>query len=174
MIFFFQKKSMRTAVVLILALAIVGCGALGDVDFARTLMTRLTKGLYLARPMIDWSSFKALEEDVGALYRGIPDEQGRVTLERMFIDNFKKGFQQTKANMRMFSGWRSVRTLDPAVGAVIVDMPASRISLLLVLHKAGGKSLLREIKAVQMGDAATWEKHAQEYGLDLSTEKKNV
>jgi hypothetical protein len=163
----FQKAGIWTAVALIVAVFVTGCGIRDDVDFARTVFVRLVNGLYLARPMIDWNSLKMLEDDIGAQYRGITDGKTREDFERAFIDNFKKGFESQRANTGMFKNWRLLNTPTPDYKIVAADVPASKAILLFMIQKAGGQRLLTEIKALQATDTEALRAFEQEHHLGL-------
>ena len=95
-----------------------------DVTFCRRLLARLAFGDASAAGQIRWDRFQALDLDVGAVYRGLPNDTERRDYRRAFIQQFAQGFRAAGATPESFEGWR----IEPEAGGlrwVAVRAPAT-------------------------------------------------
>lgn len=152
---FYWKRRVQAGLAVAVLVFMAGCAAQSDVDFARTVFTRLIKGLYIARPMIDWNHFNVFESDIGAEYRELKDEF-KDDYERAFIDGFKRGFQMKPATIKMFTNWRTeaISGVDsePGLKYVVADIPASNALIVFVVDRTGRQPLLRMMKILVAAD----------------------
>lgn len=77
-----------------------------DIDFCRSVFNGLAQGKVSVERFIDWQNLKALDKDIGADYRGLPDENQRLAYRRAFIRSFAMGFRQGGARPGNFTHWR--------------------------------------------------------------------
>ena len=85
-----------------------------DATFCRRLLTRLAFGDTSVAGQIRWDRFQALDLDVGAMYRGLPNDQERRDYRRAFIQQFAQGFRAAGATPESFEGWR----VEPEAGGL--------------------------------------------------------
>jgi hypothetical protein len=77
-----------------------------DMDFCRSVFGGLAQGRFSADRMIDWQNLKALDQDIGADYRGLPNDAERLAFRRAFIRSFSTAFRGQGARARDFRDWR--------------------------------------------------------------------
>jgi len=77
-----------------------------DIDFCRRVFSDLVKGSYAVQKFIDWENLKAMGIDVGATYRGFPDEKKRADYKNSFIKNLSFGFKRAGGTLNSFTNWR--------------------------------------------------------------------
>ena len=138
-----QFLDVRMAAVI---LTVVAAGAglwrsrVSDIDRCQGVFQRLVAGSFSAQSRIHREHLTALDVDVGATYRGLPNERERRGYREAFIANFSKGFERTEARAGQFVRWRVAQRTPEAV-TVAADYPAKKMTLLLIVPAHGKKRL---------------------------------
>ncbi len=132
------------SVVLLLLAAAAGTVFLragkSDAEFCRTVLNGLAQGKPSVTKRIDWDRLQALQVDVGATYRKLPNDGERAKYRAAFIANFANGFHRSGASVDAFRRWRvQERTADRIV--IAVDYEAKRKTLLMTIPSSGRKKL---------------------------------
>ncbi len=110
-----------------------------EVGFCRSTFTTLASGQTSAHRLIDWSHLQALDINVGATYRGLPNDAARRDYERAFIRNFAIQFQQAGGTPAGLTNWR-LQARTPARVTVAAD--TKQKTLLLSIPASGTKKLV--------------------------------
>lgn len=111
-----------------------------DVDFCRQVLKSLIAGKVQIENAIDWPSFKALENDVGAVYVRLPSENEKRYLRQAFILNFSLSFKNLGGQFRAFRDWRLYR-LDKEKTVVSCRALGNRTLLFTISQKYGKRKL---------------------------------
>lgn len=138
--------------VCLIACFFCGCADTDDVWFARSVMTRLTQGVYSVRKEIDWPSLKMLERDIGTEYNQLTTDETRGAYERAFVKGFELSFKEQGGSLKFFGGWRFYKHMDPDTGIVLAGSKDKNIALLFFIKHANGKRKIVEIKALKIVD----------------------
>jgi len=95
-----------------------------DVSFARGVFSGLIKGDESVKEAIDWPSFKAVGNDLGAIYSKLPSDKERGLYKQAFILNFALGFKSSGGKFSSFTNWRIIQRNKQGV-IVVADIGAS-------------------------------------------------
>lgn len=82
--------------------------AAGDVSFAQSTFISLAKGDSAAQENIDWATFTALGDNVGAKYNQIPTETEKAQFRTEFVTGFATSFRQSGGSVDVFSNWKVI------------------------------------------------------------------
>ncbi|MCW1924796.1 hypothetical protein OKA05_19690 [Luteolibacter arcticus] len=77
-----------------------------DMSFAKNTFEALARGDAKARESIDWPTFQAMGQDVGAAYVLIPSETEKANFQQAFVSQFAAGFRQAGGTPDKFENWR--------------------------------------------------------------------
>jgi len=133
-------------------LLLTGCAAKDDVKLARQVVTQLAQGRYSVRKLIDWENFKALDKNVGADYKALPNDKEKEGYQRSFIDGFKRGFVDQGAKVNAFYNWRFLAKVDPTLNIVAANVHDDKFLLLVAIKHAGRTRKVVELKIIQILD----------------------
>lgn len=111
-----------------------------DVAWCRRVFTGLAQGSQYIQDSIAWERFKALDADIGAQYRELPNTNERSGYREAFVNRFARGFRESKAQISDFMNWRIVKRSPDGI-IVAADYPAKQSTLLFDISKAGGRRL---------------------------------
>jgi len=111
-----------------------------DVDWCRGVLNALTKGKTSVSRQIDWEHLTALGVNVGATYRGLPNDQERAKYQQTFVQAFAAGFQHTGGDVNRFNHWR-VLTHQGQQVVVAADYEGKQKVLLMAIPASGQKKL---------------------------------
>ena len=115
-----------------------------DLDLARKVLSSLAQGRESIQAVIDWPSFKAMGNDVGADYEKLPSERQKLYFRKAFVINFSLSFKASGGELRNYGNWR-VYSRDKEKTIVAADT-VSKKTVLFVISKKYGKSKITEIK----------------------------
>ena len=118
------------AIVSVIAVAVVMRGIEGDVRRGRRVIEGLAGGNTAISRAIQWDRLRALDADVGAEYRRLPNDAERRAYAHSFIAQFAAGFRQAQGDVKAFTGWR-VEPPREGQMVVVVDYPPHHKTLLL-------------------------------------------
>jgi hypothetical protein len=122
-----------------------GCSRVSDkadVRFAKTLFLSMLNGT-AAESAIDWEVFHTDEEDVGAAYKALPNEEEKASFRKSFLIGFAASTPNLKANLAGVTSWR-VKSATPSETTVAVDVKWGVISL--TVSKRDGNQKLSAIR----------------------------
>lgn len=149
-----MKRSVAKTIMAVAAavLLLTGCAAKDDVKLARQVVTQLAQGRYSVRKLIDWENFKALDQNVGADYKALPNDKEKEGYQRSFIDGFKRGFVDQGAKVNAFYNWRFLAKVDPTLNIVAANVHDDKFLLLVAIKHAGRTRKVVELKIIQILD----------------------
>jgi hypothetical protein len=88
-----------------------------------------------------------MNKDIGLDYLRLKSDKDRQDFERVFIDNFAKGYRQAGAKETAFVNWRNCafQGSDENVRVVEADLLRNKAHILLmfIAHQAGERKLVR-------------------------------
>ena len=123
-----------------LALAVRAFGH-DDVAWCRRVFSALAQGQQYIQQDIDWDLFRALDSDVGALYRQLSTDDEKANYRRMFINRFGEGFRQSKARLGDFTNWRLQGRQDEGQLVVAADHVSKSKTVLFTISTIGHRRL---------------------------------
>lgn len=111
-----------------------------DAAWCRRVFVGLAQGSQYVYESIDWERLKALDRDIGAEYRALPNEDERMGYRQAFIGRFAAGLREGKAQHEDFTNWRVV---ERGAGRVTVaaDYSEKQSTLLFQISELGGRRL---------------------------------
>jgi hypothetical protein len=136
-----QKQLVAFGCLLMLA-SLQGCSTesdKSDVGFAKTLLFSMVNGS-AAESAIDWEAFQTDEQDIGAVYRALPNDAEKASFRKSFLIGFSKSTPNIKANPGGISNWR-VKSETPSETIVAADMNSGVVMLLTVSKRDGNQKL---------------------------------
>jgi hypothetical protein len=110
-----------------------------DVGFAKTLLFSMVNGSAV-ESAIDWETFKTDEQDIGAVYKALPNDTEKASFRKEFLSGFARSTPNIKANPGGISNWR-VKSESPAETVVAADMNGGAVMLLTVSKRDGKQQL---------------------------------
>ena len=122
-----------------------------EVEFCRRVFAGLVNGDSRVCRLVDWDRFKALETDVGAVYRQLPNDTEKSQYQRTFVEHFSKSFRDTGGQFKSFANWRREDTLDGQV-VVAADYPSKHSTLLFRVPASWWKKRLFAIQWKQSAE----------------------
>lgn len=100
----------------------------GDTSFARSSFTSLARGDTDAAAKIDWPTFTALGENIGARYVNIESETEKQNFRNAFVTQFSSQFHQNGGSVDNFTNWR-VTFHDSVRTEVAADSPGGVLKI---------------------------------------------
>ena len=136
---FFAYLGIVVAVVIIVAFFLT----IGepDLSFGRSVFYGLIKGNESVKKLIDWDSFKAIGQDLGANYSKLPSAREKEWYKKSFIINCSLGFQSVKGLPGSFINWR-LRRSDNQTAVVATDTVGGSTLLLTISKKDKKRKLI--------------------------------
>lgn len=125
-----------------LALAVRSFGH-DEAAWCRRVFSALAQGKPYIQEDIDWEVFTALDSDVGATYRQLPNDDEKASFRQMFINRFGEGFRQSKARLSDFTNWRLQERQDEGRLVVASDHASKNKTVLFTISQVGQKRLER-------------------------------
>lgn len=139
-------------VVFLLSCFFSGCSQTQDVQFARSIMTLLVKGVYSVTKMIDWPSLRMLERDIGAEYQRLSSDHEKEYYQKAFVEGFRLAFNDRGGSLKSFRNWRFYKNVSPAISIVITNTPDKNYATLFFIKHENGQRKLAEMKMVKVVD----------------------
>jgi len=112
-----------------------------DLSFGRSVFYGLIKGNESVKKSIDWDSFKAIGQDLGANYSKLPSAREKEWYKKSFIINCSLGFQSLKGVPGSFANWR-LRRSDSQTAVVATDSIGGSTLLLTISKKDKKRKLV--------------------------------
>lgn len=114
-----------------------------DISFARGVFSGLIKGDESVKEAIEWPSFKAMGNDLGAVYVKLPSDKEKEFYKQAFILNFALGFKSSGGKFSSFTHWRIIqRDKQGAIVAADIGASGERTALFAVSKKHRNKKLV--------------------------------
>lgn len=107
-----------------------------DINLCRYALRSLVNGNPQVERFIEWKEFKILGEDIGTIYKKLPNEQEQLKFKRDFIKNFSLGFKRSGGKLNSFTNWRIYRQNGKEV-IIAVDNMAYKKTVLFTVSKYG-------------------------------------
>ena len=107
-----------------------------DVQFAKTTFFSMVNGT-AAEAAIDWETFRADSDDIGAQYRALPNDAEKVEFRKFFLVGFSATTPNLKANPSLVTHWR-VKSENSSETIVAADMKHKDAVMLLTVSKRSG------------------------------------
>ena len=120
--------------ILLATVILTGCALDPDIRFARRVFADLVRGRVSAQEKIDWANFQAVGVDVGATYLSFADGKQRQDYQKVFIENFARGFRQAQGKTNAFVYWRIYEYTSELV-VVACDYKGKDKTLLFTIAK---------------------------------------
>jgi len=111
-----------------------------DAEVCRNILNGLIEGKSSVARRIDWERLTALGKDIGAEYRGLPNDAERARYRQSFVMSFPRGFQQAHGNLSSFRNWR-IKAREGNLIVVAVDYEIKHKTLLMGVPASGPKKL---------------------------------
>ncbi|MFH1691001.1 MAG: hypothetical protein ABIC68_00305 [Candidatus Omnitrophota bacterium] len=146
------KQLKIIGLVFLLSCFFSGCSQTQDVQFARSIMTLLAKGVYSVTKMIDWPSLRMLERDIGGEYQRLLNDQEKEYYEKAFVEGFRLAFADRGGSLKSFKDWHFYGSVEPDLSVVSANTPDKKFALLFVIKHENGSRKLVEIKLMQVTD----------------------
>lgn len=132
-------------IVILIAGASVVLNALNkDINFCRRVWLGLTRGQSGVENMIDWSSFKAFDDDIGSVYNGLSDDRARERYRKSFIKAFSLGYKmiglQPSSQFKGLTHWRVYKRNNKGLVIVAVDNPSAKKTILFTISKIDSRN----------------------------------
>lgn len=114
-----------------------------DLDFARTAFKALAHGDTAARNLVDWDNFQAMGQNMGAVYKSLPDDKQRAAFRSSLVTSFSASFKKSGASAETLSNWRVKSAGKGATADTVIaaDSP-NKATLLLTVSKRNGSQKL--------------------------------
>lgn len=112
-----------------------------DLSFGRSVFYGLIKGDESVKKFIDWDSFKAIGQDLGANYSNLPPGREQEQYKKAFIINCGLGFQSVSTVSGSFANWR-LRRSDKEIAVVAADSVGGSTILVTISKKDKRRKLI--------------------------------
>jgi len=120
---------MKNCMISFLALSLIlsGCNATSDdpLKVAQTVFKGLVNSDPSVSGYVSWGSLKVINQDVGAIFNALPDDQ-RKDFKDSFISEFGKSYRAKGGTYESFHNWQSK---DSGSGTAIVTTNLLRFEL---------------------------------------------
>ena len=93
-----------------------------------------------AESAIDWETFRTDEQDIGAVYKALPNDAEKASFRKQFLAGFARSTPNIKANPGGIRNWR-VKSETPSETIVAADMNSGVVMLLTVSKRDGNQKL---------------------------------
>lgn len=100
----------------------------GDTSFARSAFLELARGDTSAQSRIDWPTFVAMGQNVGAAYVAIDSETEKQNFRNAFVTQFSTNFRENGGSVDNFTDWR-VTFHDSLRTEVAADSPGGMLKI---------------------------------------------
>ncbi len=107
-----------------------------DVQFAKTTFFSMVNGT-AAEAAIDWETFRAANDDIGAEYRALPNDAEKAEFRKTFLVGYSATTPNLKANPSLVAHWR-VKSENSSETIVAADMKHKGAVLLITVSKRSG------------------------------------
>jgi hypothetical protein len=114
-----------------------------DVRFAKTTFFSMVNGA-ADETAIDWEIFRSPTDDLGAIYKALPNDTEKASFRKQFLGGFAGSTPNIKANPNGITHWR-VQSETPSETVVAADMQKG-VVLLITISKRDGKQKLSAMK----------------------------
>lgn len=100
----------------------------GDTSFARKAVLELARGDTAAQSKIDWPTFVAMGQNVGAAYILLESETEKQNFRNAFVTQFSTNFRESGGSVDNFTDWR-VTFHDSLRTEVAADSPGGLLKV---------------------------------------------
>lgn len=100
----------------------------GDTSFARKTFLELARGDTAAQSRIDWPTFVAMGQNVGAAYTQLQSETEKQDFRNAFVTQFSTNFRENGGSVDKFTDWR-VTFHDSLRTEVAADSPGGVLKI---------------------------------------------
>ncbi len=114
-----------------------------DIRFAKATFFSMVNGTADERA-IDWEIFRSPTDDLGAIYKALPNDTEKASFRKQFLSGFAGSTPNIKANPNGITNWR-VQSENPPETIVAADMQKG-VVLLITISKRDGKQKLSAMK----------------------------
>ena len=126
-----MMKSIPIIAAVAVALASTSCEKTkqaGDTSFARKTFLELARGDTAAESRIDWPTFVAMGQNVGATYTALESEADKQGFRDGFVTQFATNFRENGGSVDKFTDWR-VTFHDSLRTEVAADSPGGILKI---------------------------------------------
>lgn len=100
----------------------------GDTSFARKAFLELARGDTAVQSKIDWPTFVAMGQNVGAAYTALESETEKQNFRNAFVTQFSTNFRESGGSVDNYTDWR-VTFHDSLRTEVAADSPGGVLKI---------------------------------------------